>query len=86
MSPAAARRLHRHDRHVCLACQSSRAIPVPGPDPRRRDHTCVSAVSAPSSNGQGAAAQRRRHAAPLQVNLARRVETYARPRDLFARA
>ena len=26
MSPAAARRLHRHERHVCLACRSQRSL------------------------------------------------------------
>jgi len=87
MSPAATRRLNRHQRHVCRQCLRNRArFRYRGEVKADRDHTlCFRCYR---SELEKARARRLREIGaprPLKMELARAVE-HARSRDLFARA
>jgi len=87
MSPAAARRLHRHDRHVCLECHVHRArFQYRGQVRADRDHTlCFRCFRAELERGRARRLNDVATPAPLKMDLAHQVK-HARPRDLFARA
>ena len=86
MSPAAARRLHRHERHVCLECRAHRArFQYRGQVRADRDHTlCFRCFRAEVERARA----RRLNEMTVQavrMELARPLK-HVRPRDLFARA
>ena len=87
MSPAAARRLHREERHVCLACRSHPArFRYEGEIRADRDHTlCFRCFRAEVNRARARGLTEVTMPLPLQVNLARWVER-TRAHDLFLRA
>ena len=87
MSPAAARRLRRHERHACLECHAHRARFQHGGQVRAdRDHTlCFRCFRAQVERARARRLQEVTRPAPLRMELAQALKR-ARPRDLFARA
>ena len=87
MSPAASRRLHRHERHVCLECRVQRALfRYRGEVRADRDHTlCFRCYRAEVERSRARRLSEIARPAPLKMKLAQPVKP-ARPRDLFARA
>ena len=87
MSPAAARRLHRHERHVCLECHAHRArFSRRGQVRADHDHTlCFRCFRAEVERARARRLQEGTRPAPLKMELAQALKP-ARPRDLFARA
>ena len=87
MSPAAARRLHRHVRHVCLECRAHRArFRHRGEVRADRHHTlCFRCFRAEVERQRARGLGEVTTPPPLKMELALPVK-HARPRDLFARA
>ena len=87
MSPAAARRLDRHERHVCRQCRVHRArFRYRGAVRADRDHTlCFRCYRSEVERARARRLNEVTTRPPLKMQLARPVER-ARPRDLFARA
>ena len=87
MSPAAARRLHRHERHVCLECHAHRArFQHRGQVRADRDHTlCFRCFRAQVERARARRLQEVTRPAPLKMELAQALKC-GRPHDLFARA
>ena len=87
MSPAAARRLRRHERHVCRGCRNHPArFRYRGEIRADRDHTlCFRCYRAEVNRARARRLSEVRTPPPLKMHLARPVE-HVRPRDLFARA
>ena len=87
MSPSAARRLHRHDRHVCLQCRTQRSLfRYRGEVRADRDHTlCFRCFRSEVERARARRLSEVSTPPPLKMDLARPVKQ-VRPRDLFARA
>ena len=87
MSPTAARRLDRHERHVCRECGVRPArFQYRGHVRADRDHTlCFRCFRAEVERARARTLNELTISAPPQMELARPVK-HVRPRDLFARA
>lgn len=87
MSPAAARRQHRHERHVCLECHAHRArYQYRGQVRADRDHTlCFRCFRAQVERARARQLLEVTRPAPLKMALAQPVE-HVRARDLLAGA
>ena len=87
MSPAAARRLNREDRHVCLGCRVQRArFRYRGEVRADRDHTlCFRCYRAEVNRARARRLATVPRPAPLKMDLAWPVR-HAHPHDLFVRA
>ena len=87
MSPAAARRLHRHERHVCRQCRNHPArFQYRGQIRADRDHTlCFRCYRAEVNRLRARRLNDVTSPPPLKMDLAWPVK-HAPARDLFARA
>ena len=87
MSPAAARRLGRHERHLCLECHAHRArFQYRGQVRADRDHTlCFRCFRAQVERARARLLFDFSRPTALKMELAQPV-THVRTRDLFARA
>jgi hypothetical protein len=87
MPSAAARRLHREDRHVCLACRAHRArFQYRGEVRADRRHTlCFRCFRAEVQRERARRLAEVSTPPPLKMDLARPVKR-GQARDLFARA
>jgi hypothetical protein len=86
MSPAAARRLRRHERHVCRDCQCRPArFRFRGEVRADRDHTlCFRCYRAEVNRARARRLSEVTTPPPLKMGLAQSLN-HVRPRDLFAR-
>jgi len=86
MSPAAARRLYRHERHVCRHCQCRPArFRFRGEVRADRDHTlCFRCYRAEVNRARARRLSEVTTPPPLKMRLAQPLNQ-VRPRDLFAR-
>jgi len=87
MSPSAARRLGRHERHLCLECHAHRArFQYRGQVRADRDHTlCFRCFRAQIERTRARLLSGVGRAAPVKMWLAQPLK-HAQARDLFARA
>ena len=87
MSPAAARRLHRHERHVCRECERHPArFRYRGEIRADKEHTlCFRCDRAEVNRARARRLSEVTTPPPLKMALARSMVS-VRPRNLFARA